>query len=390
MALGAKELLNRYLAKFWNRRMPVISFQQILLVFASLALVWAAGKLFESRILLVGGASLMAILNIASLVLIITIPWPLLVSFAGNTLKRRKKEPVAVDHGRRKFIKVAAGVLPVMALGTAGSGMAGSFQAVKVSHVPMYFEKLPDDLDGFRILHLSDLHLGYYFHLSDLEDTLRHAQHYKPDLVLVTGDVADDLNQLPDALDLISQLRSVHGAFMSLGNHEYIRGIERVYNIVSKSHVPLLVNNGHRITHKNSHIYLGGADDPKRLRANVDPFLERTTREAMKNAADNDFRLLMSHRPKVLDVAGRYRIDLILSGHTHGGQILFGGKSLFEGMVDREPYLWGRYKKDQTQLYTSAGMGHWFPFRLNCPPEAPLISIRNKYQKRNNLVSTVV
>jgi predicted MPP superfamily phosphohydrolase len=49
---------------------------------------------------------------------------------------------------------------------------------------------------------------------------------------------------------------------------------------------------------------------------------------------------------------------------------------LFEGMVEREPYLWGKYKKDKTQLYTSAGMGHWFPFRLNCPPEAPLIELK--------------
>ena len=263
-----------------------------------------------------------------------------------------------------------------MALGTVGSGMAGSFQPVKINKVPMYFSNLPDDLDGFTILHLSDLHLGYYFHVSDLEETLKAADGYSPDLVLVTGDVADDLTQLPDALKLIANIKATHGAYMSLGNHEYIRSIKDVRRIVSAGPVPLLVDAGHRIRHGNASIYIGGADDPRRMRGDVDPFLDQTIERAMSKSSINDFKLLMSHRPKALDVAGKHGVDLIFGGHTHGGQIMLDGKSLFEGMVEREPYLWGKYQKDTTQLYTSAGMGHWFPFRLNCPPEAPLIELK--------------
>lgn len=163
---------------------------------------------------------------------------------------------------------------------------------------------------------------------------------------------------------------------MSLGNHEYMRGIEDVKRIVAAGPVPLLINDGQRIIHAGSPIFLGGADDPKRMRGDVDPFLDKAVQKTMSKADYNDFKILMSHRPKALDVAGKYDVDLILSGHTHGGQIILNGKSAFEGMVEREPYLWGKYKKDQTQLYTSAGMGHWFPFRFNCPPEAPLIELK--------------
>ena len=376
LALGAKKLLSLFLEKFWGKNLPPIKFRTIVLFFFVIALVWAVGRVFDFRTLMIAGASMMAILNLTSLVLALILPWPLLINFFGNKIKKPSTDRVPANMERRHFIKIAASALPVMALGTVGSGMAGSFQPVKINRVPMHFPNLPDDLDGFTILHLSDLHLGYYFHVSDLEETLKVADGYSPDLVLVTGDVADDLTQLPDALKLIGQLKTTHGSFMSLGNHEYIRSIKDVRRIVSAGPVPLLVDAGHRILHRNASIYIGGADDPRRMRGDVDPFLDQTIEKAMSKSSVNDFKVLMSHRPKALDVAGKHGVDLIFGGHTHGGQIMLDGKSLFEGMVEREPYLWGKYQKDKTQLYTSAGMGHWFPFRLNCPPEAPIIELK--------------
>lgn len=376
LAVGAKKLLSLFLEKFWVKKLPEIKFRTIVLYFFGIAFAWAIGRVFDIRSLMIAGASMMAILNLTSLVLVLILPWPLLINFFGAKIRKPSTDQVPVNMERRQFIKIAASALPAMALGTVGSGMAGSFQPVKINKVPMYFSNLPDDLDGFTILHLSDLHLGYYFHVSDLEETLKEADGYSPDLVLVTGDIADDLNQLPDALNLIAQLKSMHGSFMSLGNHEYIRGINNVRRITSAGPVPLLVDAGHRIRHGNASIYIGGADDPRRMRGDVDPFLDQTIEKAMAKSKINDFKLLMSHRPKALDVAGKHSVDLIFGGHTHGGQIMLDGKSLFEGMVEREPYLWGLYQKDKTQLYTSAGMGHWFPFRLNCPPEAPLIELK--------------
>ena len=98
----------------------------------------------------------------------------------------------------------------------------------------------------------------------------------------------------------------------------------------------------------------------------------------MQDAPSDAFKVLMSHRAKALDFADRFNVDLILAGHTHGGQIGFNRRSVFENFLANEPYLWGKYKKGKTQLYTSSGVGHWFPFRIGCPAEAPIIVLKNR------------
>ena len=123
-------------------------------------------------------------------------------------------------------------------------------------------------------------------------------------------------------------------------------------------------------------------DDPVSLRNDVAPFLRRTLDLTIKSTTEDSFNVLMSHRPKTLDVVENKNVDLILSGHTHGGQVGHNSRSIFEGMIEKEPYMWGKYKKGTTQLYTSAGMGHWFPFRFNCPPEAPIIILKSNSLKK--------
>ena len=220
------------------------------------------------------------------------------------------------------------------------------------------------------------MHLGIYFQLSDLEKVVENALQEKPDIFLVTGDVSDDLRLLPDALKVINQLNTPHHGYVSLGNHEYYRGIQESIQKIVAGPIPLLINKGEIIKVRSSNMFIGGADDPVTLRSDITPFLKRTVEMTMQSSSKDSFNILMSHRPKTLDAVENQNIDLILSGHTHGGQVGFNGRSLFEGMIDKEPYLWGKYKKGNTQLYTSAGMGHWFPFRFNCPPEAPLIILK--------------
>jgi predicted MPP superfamily phosphohydrolase len=96
--------------------------------------------------------------------------------------------------------------------------------------------------------------------------------------------------------------------------------------------------------------------------------------KSIKDSVSDEFKVLMSHRPRALDVAGEFGVDLILAGHTHGGQIGLNGRSVFEGVM-KERYLWGKYQKGSAKLYTSSGVGHWFPYRLGCPAEAPIITL---------------
>ncbi len=378
LSFSANKILKVFVRRFWKRVFSGVPFRYIVFVLIISAMLWLAGKLSGSATILLVGASVLAVFSLSGLLLTVTLPIPLIIDLLIRKYRSFADRTPAVSHdpSRRYFLKTSATAFPALALGTAGTGMAGSFQSVRIPEKEVYFEGLSDELDGFRILHLTDLHLGYYFNLPDLEEALRKSEQHHPDLILVTGDIADDLRQLPDALQLIDQAESRYGAFASLGNHEYIRNINEVRDIFKRSAVPLLVNGHTEVRHKDSPLVIAGIDDPRTMRGDITNFLDQSIGQSLKKAPEHGFRILMSHRPRALDVATGFKVDLVLSGHTHGGQIGLYGKSLFEGMVEREPYMWGLYRKNNTQLYTSAGLGHWFPFRLNCPPEAPVIILR--------------
>jgi hypothetical protein len=281
------------------------------------------------------------------------------------------------DPSRRSFVTTAAAAIPAAAVGTAAFGVANSYSAVTFPEVPMRFANLPAALDGLRILQLSDIHLGYYVSLDDLDETIRAAAKMRPDLVLVTGDVADDLKVLPDALRMIDALKPRLGTFASLGNHEYYRGIGTVRRDFDAGPIPLLVNQGMSVKVGDTELFISAADDPARTRSRDNiGFLRSSIDAALNGAPSNAFHLLMSHRPEGFDVAADEGIHLTLSGHYHGGiQMGWNGRAIIQPFAPNK-HFWGYYRKGDSQLYTTSGVGHWFPFRLNCPREAPVYVLR--------------
>ena len=185
-----------------------------------------------------------------------------------------------------------------MALSGVGKGFASSFSNVKFPQVDFHFEDLPAALDGFKILHLSDLHLGYYFNLDHLERTLADAEKFAPHMLVVTGDIADDLNIMTDTMNLIGQLKTPFGSFASIGNHEYFRGIRESIRKIEAGPVPLLINKFDNIDVYGTSLIVAGADDPVRLRSDTQNFLKDSINKSFKNAPAGDFRLLLSHRPR--------------------------------------------------------------------------------------------
>jgi predicted MPP superfamily phosphohydrolase len=277
----------------------------------------------------------------------------------GWMARRRKTAREGVpDQRRRVFLKGAAAVVPLATISAGLGGVGRAYGAAEVRLKPFRIARLPDGLEGLRVLHLSDLHLGHYVTIDDLEDILACAAQFSPDLVLVTGDVSDDLEQLPAVLDKIAALSPPLGCYAILGNHEYFRGIVQVRAIYARSPVPLMVNEHVVIKAGTTDLLLGGIDDPV----------------TMHDIAPDSFPLLMSHRPDVFPFAAERKIGLTLAGHTHGGQIGLGGRSILEGAFPHS-YLWGKYALGDSLLYTTSGAGHWFPFRLGCPTEAPVIEL---------------
>ncbi|MFQ5608132.1 MAG: metallophosphoesterase [Candidatus Zixiibacteriota bacterium] len=278
---------------------------------------------------------------------------------------------------RRSFLKYGAALAPALAVGGSISGVARSFNQVRVFHKDLYFPDLPAELDGFRILQLCDLHLGVFYNLSDLEELIDRLAAESYDLVALIGDVADDLNALPDALKMIASLKSTYGHLATLGNHEYYRGVQAVYFHFARSDINLLVNQGVNLNVGGRSVYVGGADDPATIswREDRTVFFRHSLEKAMDDAPTDSFKLLMTHRPSAFKVASVENIDLSLAGHTHGGQFGLMGHSLID-MLGDDLYVWGHFSQGESQLYTSSGVGHWFPFRLGCPAEAPIFTLR--------------
>jgi len=136
-----------------------------------------------------------------------------------------------------------------------------------------------------------------------------------------------------------------------------------------------LVNQGPTLNINGATLYLAGADDPARTGEEEDPFLLASVEKALKNQPSDAFTLLLSHRPRGFTPAQRFGVELTLAGHTHGYQIGAFGHSIAEPLLPGS-YPRGHYQEGASQLYTSTGFGHWFPFRLGCNREAPIIVLR--------------
>ncbi len=288
----------------------------------------------------------------------------------------KKTAEDVVDPQRRLVLRGTAALVPLASVSFGAAGVGRAYGCAEVSLKPFQFDNLSPALKGLRILHLSDIHLQHYVTLSDLEDILTEATTLSPDLVLLTGDHADDLRLLPDALAMIAQTKPRLGSYAVLGNHEYFRGIAEVRSIFDASEIPLFVNESVELEIDGSTVTVGGIDDPRRMRNIAPEYFSNNLTAAFGSSIESDFSILMSHRPDAFDEAARRGVNLTLAGHTHGGQIGFDGRSVLEGTLPNR-YLWGRYERDGAQLYTSCGAGHWFPFRLGCPAEAPIIELRS-------------
>lgn len=272
-------------------------------------------------------------------------------------------EPAQVNLQRRSLLTTAAIIIPGSAVAASLYGIVDSYSDVLVPEIPLRFANLPPDLEGFHILHLSDIHLGYFAFMADLEECLIAAEKRRPDLVLVSGDVADELEQLPDALRLIAGLKPKYGTFASLGNHEYYRGIRTVLMDFDRGPIPLLRESGTVVKVGATSLFIGGADDPARAgkEGGREIFLRDTVTATLDGAPSQAFHLLMSHRPEGWDEAARNGIELTVSGHYHGGvQMGWSGRGVIESLVPKN-YIWGHYQRGESQLYTSAGVGHWLP-----------------------------
>ena len=236
-----------------------------------------------------------------------------------------------------------------------------------LSEADIAIHGLPAAFDGLKILLLTDLHAGPFVSKAALERSWTRLCRAAPDLILVGGDiVTTDLRELdPSRLDLGS-LDAPLGVYGVLGNHDhYTRDPATVLRVLGESGIEMLHNSSVDIVREGARLSLAGVDDMNAGQPDLDAALARACQPV----------ILLSHNPDLfLDAANR-GVDLMLSGHTHGGQIRIPGRGV---MVRQSRFHLdeGLYRLGKAQLVVSRGLGvTGVPLRIGCPPEGVLIRL---------------
>jgi predicted MPP superfamily phosphohydrolase len=296
------------------------------------------------------------------------------LQLAGRWFRKIRPRSGEPDPTRRRLLKGGLAAIPLLAAGGSLTGVWQAADQVRLPRIELGFPNLPPGLEGLRIFQLSDMHLAGFFTLQSLETLLQRAAPLEPDLVVLTGDMVDDLRLLPGALEMLKDFAPPGRLFAVLGNHEYRTDVHAVVQICEESGVPLLVDEKVTLDFQGVAFDLAGVKDPvHRLRPEKRERYFGPRLDGIFPAGNKTrFRILLSHRPDAFASAARRQIDLTLAGHTHGGQLGWNGRSLWND-PDFLPYPWGDYQLGDSRLYTSSGAGHWVPFRIGCPTEAPLV-----------------
>lgn len=280
---------------------------------------------------------------------------------------------------RRSFLTAGA-------IGVAGTALyAGEIERhwIEVTHVDIHLSGLPEAFEGLRIAQLSDIHMDEFTEPFFLRHAVDRINAMRPDVVLLTGDYVSEGPAGRDfgigaAWQCANILRNLQCSqiYASLGNHDLIVSEMDVVAALTANRITVLRNASLPIERGSSRIWLAGLDDP--VMGRPDP--ELAIPNSIRNRA-NEPIVLMCHAPDYVDdlllhPAGR-SIGLMLSGHTHGGQV----RIPLVGAVSLPPlgrkYIEGRFQFDGTQLYVNRGIGTvGLPFRFDCPPEITEITLR--------------
>jgi len=272
---------------------------------------------------------------------------------------------------RRKF-------MTLVGLGAASAGMASTAAYarwiepfwIEYHDVPILVPGLPPEFDGFTIAHVTDLHCGKPLRGEDIRPVMERVVARKPDMVAVTGDLVSNVR---DAYDIaLRELRFIAGklpTYVVPGNHDYWEGIENFVIGVPKTGA-IDITNRHRILKKgNAELVIAGVDDFWEGQPDLDMALEGIDREVQPV-------ILLLHNPDHFIAIRGNGVDLVLAGHTHGGQVKppFMPPPLMP--VQNKKYARGFFREEGTSLYVSRGVGMLRQLRFNCRPEVAYIILR--------------
>lgn len=272
---------------------------------------------------------------------------------------------------RRTFLRCAAAASVPAALGTAAYGL---FEAanVEIARVELAVPKLPVPFEGTTVAFLADIHHGPFTSLDYVAGVVRTTLALRPDLIVLGGDYSlKHEKYIRPCFEVLSALRAPLGVFGVLGNHDYWHGIEASLAGFERSGITQLTNRGAWLERAGYRVRLAGVDDLWTGRANVSAALEGATAE--------DACVLVSHNPDLAETLTDERVGVMLSGHTHGGQVVFpGGSAPFVPSRYGQKYLKGLVRAPHTSVFVSRGLGcSGVPVRYASRPELTLFTLKS-------------
>lgn len=272
-----------------------------------------------------------------------------------------------IRHRARYGVGIAALVLSML-------GVHQALQVPEVRRIELSLHDLPQSLDGFRLVQLTDLHISRLLHGSWVQAVVARTNALQPDLIVITGDLIDGTPLARrDDVQPLADLRARHGVITILGNHEYYFNAGQWAAVYEQLGMRVLLNEHLRVPAQGAGLVVAGlADTVAQAHGLPGPDAAR----ALQGVARQDATVLLTHRP--VDVADHAKagVNLQLAGHTHGGMIRG-----FDALVVapfNNGFVSGHYAVGDMHLYVSNGTGLWngFPVRLGVPAEITEITLR--------------
>jgi uncharacterized protein len=287
-----------------------------------------------------------------------------LLVWVGNKLR---SQPAPIDLARRTLVaRSVAGVVTAAAGTLTAVALRSALGPVAVKRVPVTLARWPETMNGFKLVQLTDIHVGPTIGRAFIETIVAHTNALNPDLIAITGDLVDGtVDELRDSVAPLGQLRARHGVYFVTGNHEYFSGAAPWIAELTRLGIRCLRNERVSIGDTTASFDLAGVDDRSGARSGEPGHGEDLDRALAALDPEREV-VLLAHQPKSVFAAARFGIGLQISGHTHGGQIW--PFSYFVRL--QQPFIAGLHRHEGAQVYVSRGTGYWGPpMRLGAPAE---------------------
>jgi predicted MPP superfamily phosphohydrolase len=285
---------------------------------------------------------------------------------------------------RRKFLHMGIVGTSVLAASGCVAGIANR-NKIDITKRKITIPNLPQSFKGTTITLASDIHSGPYMSEGELRHIVKTINSLGSDMILLPGDfVTSNRNEVEGIAETFHELSAPMGVYATTGNHEYYVDVDLVCDVLDQSKIKVLRNDNHVFEKNGEKLYLLGIDDKDA--DGINDHLDGKTSEhidaVFKGVPDNAATIFMNHKPYRFDEYSHMNVGLMLSGHTHGGQIVFA--RLFDTTLSfsrvASKYVEGLYThendKRTSQMYVSRGLGTVaLPMRFNCPPEITQITL---------------